>query len=60
MRVGPQADLREWEVVDTSGVQPAQRCWYRSTAIDLAALLTCRDDPPGRFRVRRIRQEPES
>lgn len=55
----PPDKVREWEVVDASGESAPQKCWFRETAVDLAALLTSPDDPPGRFRVRRIRQEPK-
>jgi hypothetical protein len=43
-----RTDDRPWEVVDTTGERPPTRCWYRSTARELAAALG------DGFKVRRV------
>lgn len=45
----PQADLREWQCIDTRGEEPPRPTWWRSNAVLIAGTLNTRD--PGRYKV---------
>lgn len=49
------APVREWQVVDTLGIDPPRLSWFKQNARHVADTLNTRD--PGRYRVKHIGSE---